>query len=54
MTHSGAAFVIDGNHLGSDPAIVARVIEFYRAHPARRGELADGVGAIAAVEAAGG
>lgn len=52
MTRSGGAFVIDGNHLGSDPAIVARVIEFYCAHPARRDDLADGNGAIRAVEAA--
>lgn len=51
LLRSGESVMIDGHHLGSDPAIVAAVIEFYRATRARRGELADGRAAIRAVEA---
>lgn len=51
-TRAGASIVVDANHTGSDPAIIAAVIEHYRARPASRAELADGIGAIRAVEAA--
>lgn len=43
--------VIDTHHLGSDPAIVAEVIEFFRTRPSLRAQLSDGRAAIRAVEA---
>lgn len=46
LTHSGAAVSVDAHHLGSDPAIVAALIERYRGRPALRPELADGLGAL--------
>ncbi|WP_161937428.1 hypothetical protein [Leucobacter sp. G161] len=46
------SIVLDAHHLGSDPAIVADVIELYRKRPGERKRLADGVGAISAVEVA--
>lgn len=51
-TRSRGSIVLDAHHLGSDPAIVADVIEFYRKRPGERKRLADGVGAISAVEVA--
>lgn len=52
VTSAGDAVLIDAHHLGSDPAIVARILEFYRSRPARRAELEDGRAAITAVERA--
>ncbi|KAM9863811.1 hypothetical protein ACI1US_00288 [Leucobacter sp. BZR 635] len=49
-TRAGPAVEVDAHHLGSDPAIVVAVLEFYRLNPARRDELEDGLVAITAVE----
>ncbi|MEV8250421.1 hypothetical protein AB0O87_05795 [Microbacterium sp. NPDC076768] len=43
--------VVGGPQIGSDPAVVAAVIEYYRLHPAERTHLSDGPGAIRVVEA---
>lgn len=51
-TRAGGTVVLDAHHLGSDPAIVAAVVEHFRRQPGDRGSLAGGVGAVATVEAA--
>lgn len=51
-TRAGDAVVLDAHHLGSDPAIVADVVEHYRKRPSDRVQLADGCDAISTVEAA--
>lgn len=51
LTANQETIVFDAHHIGSDPAIVARVIEHFKAHPAQRSQLNDGVAAIRRVEA---
>lgn len=51
LIREGRPIVIDAHHLGSDPAIVAAVIEFFRTRPFLRAQLSDGPAAIRAVEA---
>ena len=47
-----AAVAVDAHYLGSDPAIVAAVIQHYLDRPGQRSLLGDGVEAIRAVELA--
>lgn len=47
---AGGDVIIDCHHTGSDPAVVAAVIEFYRLRAALRRGLGDGRAAIQAVE----
>lgn len=49
VTQAKSAVVIDAHHLGSDPAIVAAVLEYYRTHPRERARLSNGAEAIRAV-----
>lgn len=51
LSRTRGPVVIDGHHIGSDPAVVAAVIRYYLNHPAQRGRLDDGADSIRAVEA---
>jgi hypothetical protein len=46
----GAAVAIDPHRLGSDPNLVAAIVEHFRTHPGDRGALAEGIAALARVE----
>lgn len=50
LTRTHGPISIDAHHIGSDPAVVAGVIQHYLDHPAQRFRLEDGMGAIRAVE----
>lgn len=50
ITANHDAIIIDSHHTGSDPAIVARVIEYFRKNPLQRTQLRDGAAAINIVE----
>lgn len=52
LAQSKGSASIDAHYLGSDPAVVVKVIEYFRQNPAQREMLADGRAAIRAVEAA--
>lgn len=51
LTKNKGPIVLDSHHLGSDPAIVARVIEYFRTNRTQRAQLSDGAAAIRTVEA---
>lgn len=51
VTRAGGGVVVDAHYLGSDPALVAQIVEYYRTRPAERALLADGVAAVQAVQA---
>lgn len=50
LTENQGAIIIDSHHTGSDPAIVARVIEYFKANPTQRAQLSDGTAAIRILE----
>lgn len=50
LTRSQGVILIDAHQLGSDPAIVAAVLNYYRAHPGERSGLSDGAAAVRGVE----
>ena len=52
VTASGRTLVLDAHSLGSDPAAVAGVIEYFRARPERREVLENGRAAVEEVRAA--
>ena len=51
-SRAGTATSLDGRVLGSDPNLVAPIVEHFRAHPADRSTLGDPAAALALVEAA--
>ncbi|MFV0427032.1 MAG: hypothetical protein ACK5KU_08355 [Beutenbergiaceae bacterium] len=50
LTTTGNTIVIETHYIGSDPAIVARILQHYRDNPAQRHELEDGQQAVRVVE----
>ncbi|MGO1735205.1 MAG: hypothetical protein ACTHZ9_02635 [Leucobacter sp.] len=51
LTEDRGAIIIDSHRTGSDPAIVARIIEYFKANPMQRAQLSDGAAAIRILEA---
>ena len=50
LTRQQGPIILDSHYLGSDPAIVAEVIEYFKTHPTQRALLSDGASAINTVE----
>lgn len=49
LTKSKGEIEVDAHHLGSDPAVVVKIIEYFRQNPTERQLLNDGAAAIGAV-----
>lgn len=50
LSRNQGPLILESHHFGSDPAIVAEVIEYFKANPTQRAQLVDGAAAIRTVE----
>ncbi|SJN46068.1 hypothetical protein FM104_14530 [Microbacterium esteraromaticum] len=50
LTSNQGPIALEAHHFGSDPAVVARIIEYFRVNPTQRAQLNDGAAAIRTVE----